>query len=137
MTTNSPAGNGPVDRNVGRHTPGPWDVSHDGDHWPLVMGGGKIVANINPESFHGGVADLVEMPAEANARLISAAPDLLDALTELHAAMARYEGDSDGEPTSDHGRMMRKVRSALARATGLTPNAGDERTQVAGQSPDA
>lgn len=123
MDETTPAVACPVDRKVGHHTPGPWEVSHDGDHWPLVMGGGKIVANVNPESFHCGVADLIEMPAEANARLISAAPDLLESLVELHAAMVRYEGDADAEPTSEHGRMMRKVRAAISRAIGLTPNA--------------
>ena len=120
MNTQAVIAQGPVDVNVGRHTPGPWKVSHDVDHWPLVMGGGKIVANVNPESFHGVVADFVEMPAEANARLISAAPELLESLVELHAAMTRYEGDADGEPTPEHGRMMRKVRSALEKA--MPPN---------------
>lgn len=68
------------------HTPGPWQVLIDPtDEWPKVVAGskiGKIIANVNPESFCGGVAELVDMPAEANARLIAAAPDLLAALKE-------------------------------------------------------
>lgn len=66
-----------------KHTPGPWSISMDSDLWPMVMGGGNIVANINPESFSAGVADLVEMPSMANARLIAASPKLLAALKSL------------------------------------------------------
>lgn len=66
------------------YTPGPWQVLIDPtDEWPKVVAGsnvGKIIANINPESFSFGVADLVEMPARANARLIAASPDMLTAL---------------------------------------------------------
>lgn len=68
------------------HTPRPWKVLIDpNDEWPKVVAGsniGKIIANVNPESFCFGVADLVDMPAQANARLIAAAPDLLAVLKE-------------------------------------------------------
>jgi hypothetical protein len=68
------------------HTPRPWKVLIDpNDEWPKIVAGsntGKIIANVNPESFCFGVAELVDMPAEANARLIAAAPDLLAALKE-------------------------------------------------------
>ena len=66
------------------HTPRPWKVLIDpNDEWPKIVAGsntGTIVANVNPESFSFGVADLVEMPARANARLIAASPDMLTAL---------------------------------------------------------
>lgn len=67
-----------------KHTPGPWQVLIDPtDEWPKIVAGsntGTIVANVNSESFSFGVADLVEMPARANARLIAASPDMLTAL---------------------------------------------------------
>lgn len=91
------------------HTPGPWSVSMDLDLWPLVMAGGKIVANVNPESFYAGVADFVDMPADGNARLISAAPDMLSALNLINV-----DKDGDGFICRE---AMYQVRAAIARAT--------------------
>lgn len=59
-------------------TPGPWEVQYEFN----VMGGGHVVAscggyssNVNPEAIH--------QENVANARLIAAAPELLDALRIL------------------------------------------------------
>jgi hypothetical protein len=79
------------------------------------MGGGKIVANVNPESFHGGVADLVEMPADANARLISAAPDLLDALEKMLDLYTAFDGPI--------GPTVIMARAAIEKAKPVTHNA--------------
>ena len=71
------------------HTPGPWVVHHErGSEWALVMSGGpagRIICNVNPESCPdtSSAPAFVRMPMEANARLIAAAPDLLDALSDL------------------------------------------------------
>ena len=72
----------------------PWGVSHDNhDGWPLVMAGGKIIANVNLESFSAGVADLIEMPAEANARRIVACVNACDGLdTELLEKIVSFGG---------------------------------------------
>jgi len=70
----------------------------------LVVAGsqsGRIVANVNAEScpdIHSGPA-FVRMPIEANARLIAAAPNLLQVLARLHAAIgARMAAD---EPSGE------------------------------------
>lgn len=90
------------------HTKEPWGISHDShDGWPLVMAGGKIIANVNLESFNAGVADLIEMPAEANARRIVACvnacagipTDMLEAMPSGPASLlpmyARLEQQRD------------------------------------------
>lgn len=68
-----------------KHTPGPWNVTsgiHDkttelydkGETWFCVNGPGGIIA----EAFHGRCLSADEGEALANAKLIAAAPDLLE-----------------------------------------------------------
>jgi len=85
-----------------RHTPGPWTVAHKKDAQSLVMSGEKVVATCDS-------AD--------NARLIAAAPDLLDALTKLQEAMYRYEECVGEEAPPEHYRMMNDVADAIKKAT--------------------
>jgi hypothetical protein len=64
------------------HTPGPWSVEDPFDHELVIVQAGKathdwqFIATIP----HGGKpeGDFPKVIAEANARLIAAAPDLLD-----------------------------------------------------------
>lgn len=66
-----------------KHTKERWEISHDNhDGWPLIVAGGKIIANINAESFSAGVADLIEMPAENNARRIVACVNACDGIPD-------------------------------------------------------
>jgi hypothetical protein len=57
------------------------------------------------------------MPDEL-ARLEQQRDRLVEALDELYDAMVRYEGNNDGEAPSEHHRMMRRVRKALAAVKG-------------------
>jgi hypothetical protein len=121
------------------HTPGPWRVTNsdvlltEGDdglrligiyagevvkspHENMVTGyidcGGKFVASCNTRSDH---------EAEANARLIAAAPELLDALeslekwfdTDAEILAAMSEADR-----ADNARQLAKIRAAIAKAKG-------------------
>ena len=111
---------------MSKHTAGPWsvDLGSDEDGWPVVIAAGKIVANVNPESFSAGVANLIEMPADANALLIAAAPDLLEALQEMVAGDAQEIEDAKriGVPFPDEMlAAYHKARAAIARATGEQP----------------
>ena len=69
------------------HTPGPWEISLREmlDGWVIVVDrDGGIVANVNTETGPN-IPPLVsrKMPAGANAALIAAAPDMLEALEAM------------------------------------------------------
>ena len=77
------------------HTPGPWSLNTD---WALVMHGKSEICAI-----HSG-----NMP---DARLITAAPDLLEALE-----WALDQIDDDLDP--DHQAALKAAHNALKRAKG-------------------
>jgi hypothetical protein len=85
----------------GKHTPGPWE--HDGDE--ITSTSGDYIAT----TAYG----VSESQAEANARLIAAAPDLLDALREI----AEVPPES-GRYREWMERAQRIAESAIAKATG-------------------
>jgi len=96
---------------MSRHTPGPWKVDEHND----VGAEGRHVATL---SLYGDGSD------DANAHLIAAAPDLLEALRTAEAALADI-GDADREPGDDVEWCERRaaealplVRAAIAKARG-------------------
>jgi hypothetical protein len=87
------------------HTPGPWAANDDG----LVLGNLDNYEGEAPLVCTCGSADDFNMePALhlANARLIAAAPDLLDALETIAAG------------NTDPGRMVEIAREAIAKTEG-------------------
>lgn len=102
-----------------KHTAGTWSYYHTDDpDWILVMAGGKagrIVANVNGKScpdLSSAPCDVV-MPAESNARLIAAAPELLGACQ----AVLRAQQSHRWHVNSDEADPFELVRTALAKAT--------------------
>ena len=108
------------------HTPGPWDwVIHDhsmaslgvlpdpglGDPLVLSIGPCKACAERAHEAGKQWEWGRCNTPSEADARLISAAPDLYAALIETLAIATRNE---DGE-------FADRARAAIAKAEGLAP----------------
>jgi hypothetical protein len=100
-------------RNTTKHTPGPW-AAHDG--WitadPKHGSGGEacVVAQI-----HSGPDCAPAEHANANARLIAAAPDLLAAGKAVAALWAKHglgDDDAESEPVWD------ALRHAIGRAEG-------------------
>jgi hypothetical protein len=101
---------------MNKHTPGPWFAEANDSYWEVnPMNGGDdgipfSVANVccsSPGYRDGGLQ-------EANARLIAAAPELLEALRELleDTQHANHDcGDLSYCPVS-------KARAAIAKATG-------------------
>lgn len=112
-----------------KHAPGPWtidfdrpdfELDHPGQH-PCVYAGRKVVASV------GNMEPWVDVWEEwrANARLIAAAPDLLEALKPFAAAASQYTNLDELDQPS-HGKGMIKQRhlhaalAAIAKATGET-----------------
>lgn len=67
-----------------QHTPGPWVVADD-----EVQLHGSTIANVTKENQWNTSAGIVTeaMPWKANARLIAAAPELMDALHKVLMAL--------------------------------------------------
>ncbi|MFG1304208.1 hypothetical protein V5F34_08715 [Xanthobacter autotrophicus] len=103
-----------------KHSPGPWVVRSE-DRFSLVARcevlteGGLSIAGI----WH----HIPEDPAEANAHLISAAPDMLEALKEcLDAELARRQKLLPGAPATTYCEArIAKIRAAIAKAEGRAP----------------
>lgn len=100
--------------NNAKHTPGPWSIGRGADGCPLVF----VPVHVSEGSGHG-IAHVNRLPRmgsvrgdmDANAALISAAPDMLAA---LRAVVRAYE----------HGGMIDSINQALAaiaRADGGAP----------------
>lgn len=80
-----------------KHTPGPWKPMYSEDlniHWVQAKMGsfGLNVANMNG----GKMGDTISFDeAKANANLIAAAPELLEALISLHKANRNGKAQRD------------------------------------------
>ena len=90
-----------------KHTPGPWEHTGQGD-----------IVGKEDNGYGLGYVDVcsvylrtVRGRTNANARLISAAPELLDALTEIVAA-------ADGDGWKQLDATFAAARVAIAKATG-------------------
>lgn len=97
-----------------KHTPGPWSLRHGGRHDGdrLVTSGGSDICRMD-----GGPND--DSETLANARLIAAAPELLDALRNL-LDWGR-DHTSPTQPNSPHALLV-AAHAAIANATGgITP----------------
>lgn len=90
------------------HTPGPWDVETPFDGFSIVEAGKptfewRFIAHVPTEKENG----IHFLEAEANARLISAAPNLLEALAAIVA---------HGVPLS--GGLLSLAEAAIRKARG-------------------
>jgi len=91
-----------------RHTPGPWQ-------WTAIEGGWDGVKQEN-----GTLICKLALNEPENARLIAAAPDLLDACLETLTEIRAYQGEDEfcEGPTKDACDIL---KSAITKATGETP----------------
>lgn len=108
-------------------TPGPWTV--DEPMWTKVFAGNMTVCDIRGWGFLTGIGGL-HLPDEkafeiqkANARLIAAAPDLLEACEAVKAFLDNLEANTDPkDPLSElrkriHAPLRAKLTPAIAKAT--------------------
>lgn len=87
------------------HTPGPWHVGTGKATTIVYAADGYAVANAT--TYHGRH----DQPAEANAALIAAAPDMLTALQMVDRWASGYG-------TATQSEMRQWVRAAIAKAEG-------------------
>lgn len=111
-----------MNANQATHTPGPWEVVDEYDVFTIRQAGtNKEIAAIwcgdesPPE--HAAAAE-----GRANARLVAAAPELLEALRGM---LDDYRTDSCTFPECYSCLMseaaLKRTRAAIARSTGATP----------------
>jgi hypothetical protein len=92
-----------------KHTKGPWSVRCNYfSRWEILYSGG-VLAGISKHDDPASPPPVNE--TEANARLIAAAPELLEALTEVIADLQFSE-------VEQHANLVTMARAALAKATG-------------------
>lgn len=109
-----------------KHTPAPWligDLAFTHFQGPEGLSEGRLAASIH----HGAVSASVPLirvgagrdddadEVMANARLIAAAPELLEALRAAEDFMAGFEGDELQEGIDER---LTTVRAAIAKAEG-------------------
>ena len=92
-----------------KHTPGPWQARKD--RWYLTIEAGDCWVAQVPN-----FADRTTERMEANARLISAAPDLVEACS-LAAAEFKSQWDSGGKRGSGFLAAYDAARKAIRKAT--------------------
>lgn len=112
---------------MNKHTPGPWYVGPDNRIWRrspsdlYQYGGGVSGDSPIAAAFDGPTSWVNKFPSEANARLIVAAPELLEALQGL-MSRAMLGALSDDDLRSDWGALgmshIIAARSAIRKATG-------------------
>lgn len=91
------------------HTPGPWRIGNS-HSWNVIGADGHLVAS----ATFGGYQDDKKQRAEvdANARLISAAPDLLKACEAAYSILI--------QESQDPNRAAAVLREVIAKAKGET-----------------
>ncbi|SPU49868.1 hypothetical protein [Bordetella trematum] len=98
-----------------KHTPGPWAVRYDYVVQAPSFDDGRLVPVAQPYGVNSDGTDLF-----ANARLIAAAPELLDACM----AMIEWDDREQDHAVDFNARMalchtaFNKARAAIAKATG-------------------
>jgi hypothetical protein len=103
---------------MSKHTPGPWEPFRPGSLkiWASVNEGLHPIAEVFQLPCIGGHGDIHAQAAsdqeQANARLISAAPELLAA---LKWALDQIDDDLD----HDHQEAFRMARAAVYKAEGV------------------
>jgi hypothetical protein len=93
------------------HTPGPWEIDEPHQIWAKSVG--EYVAITKVEQWE----TIPREQAEANARLMAAAPELLETLKNLHDAYIMFRGDFPLPHNGCYIEMM-AARAAIAKAEG-------------------
>lgn len=94
-----------------KHTPGPWQLD---SVVTTIKAGDRIVANTEPLQavFGTGLRECTEEEKVANARLIAAAPEMLETLKQVAKLVSYF-------PSTDQGiEAIGSLHTAITKATG-------------------
>ena len=101
--------------NIGGFTPGPWFFVEPGrlqgrqyKDWVISGADGHNWICLGPEWD-----DIYQEESQANARLIEAAPELLEVLVKCRRALATVWGEDE--------KRLHEIDAAIAKATGAQP----------------
>lgn len=94
-----------------KHTPGPWEAHFEEAYFVTGPDLGRVAMMMNLKGAHGLGGRRSGNESAANARLIAAAPDLLEALKEIEAGTQFWDSYPIEHPYG-------KAKAAIAKATG-------------------
>lgn len=95
-------------------TPGPWEADRNNVHSGRIATIHHCIGNDWVEIWSPNWPD-TEEKQEANAKLISAAPDLLEALISARKELEMYEGELTGEVYNNPA-----INAAINKALGVS-----------------
>lgn len=100
-----------------QHSPAPWrrDNAHDHAACSIVGADGKLVVAGEGDGWMAPFACRPQAEAEANLRLVEAAPDLLAACVKVYHEL---DGVGGAEASNYVGHLRAALRAAIARAEG-------------------
>ena len=102
----------------GKHTPGPWYVAGEQSGVTEYSDTRHIYAQADKDAGGTGCVACVAS-STANAALIAAAPDMLEALRSAAAFAEQWVGANEGSMLADaREAMLAKARAAIRKATG-------------------
>lgn len=99
-----------------KHTTGPW-VHHPDDNI-ITTSAGRLILEWFARSNHKLSGETSIEERDANARLVAAAPDLLEALKGLDEAYCRAGSPLTKEERQEDRMRLIKARAAIAKAEG-------------------
>jgi len=91
-----------------KHTPGPWSIGFASDDSKVQI--------ISADGYH--LAYVEQDPIYPNARLIAAAPEMLECLQDVIEWLTSGKVDGVG---FDHAQVEDTIRAAIKKAEGRTP----------------
>ena len=105
---------------MNKHTPGPWKAHFEEAYFVTGPDLGRVAMMMNLKGAHGMGGRRSGHESAANARLIAAAPELLEALQELHTIVSRaiHDGDWIVDGACDPDACMMRAEDLIAKATG-------------------
>lgn len=102
-----------------KHTAGPWTIVEYGDGDSLAIHDGDSANRICFMATHGGSQKQWET-IQANAALISAAPDQFEAGSKAAKLLRQYVHTDEPVPLEEFEKVLFQLDAAIAKATGGT-----------------